>query len=91
MARGVKKVSKVDLYLSTVAEKVLTDFFNDARATQVEVPAHFTLDEAGQILKGVRSFKHMVYTKEAGVKTITTSNAAFKMANDKFYLVVVSK
>ena len=91
MPKGVKKVSKVDLFLSKVAEKVLTDFFNGEKSSQIEVPQYFTLEEVGAILKGVRTFKHMVYTKEDGVKNITTSSATFRMIYDTFHLVVVSK
>jgi len=91
MPRGLKKVSKVDLFLSHVAEKVLTDFFNGSKTSLVVIPTYFTLGEVQEIVKGAKSFKHMVYTKEEGVKNITTYSVSIKIVSEAFNLVVVSK
>ena len=91
MPKGVKKSSKLDLFLSYVAEKVLTDFFNGSKTSMVVIPTYFTLGEVQEIVKGVKSFKHMVYTKEEGAKNITTSTVSIKIVSEAFNLVVVSK
>lgn len=91
MPKGVKKVSKVDMFLSTLAETVLANFFDGNRSTQVVLPINFTLEELVQVSKGAESFKHMVFTKEEGVKNISTSSVSFKIVDDELNIVIVSK
>ena len=91
MPKGVKRVSRVDMFLSTLAETVLTNFFEGNKSTQVVLPANFTLEEVVQVSKGAESLKHTVFTKEEGVKNISTSSVSFKIVNDELNIVVVSK
>ena len=91
MPKGVKKVSKVDMFLSTLAETVLTNFFEGNKSTQVVLPTNFTLDEVVQVSKGAECFKHTVFTKEEGVKNISTSSVSFKIVDDELNIVIVSK
>lgn len=91
MPKGVKRVSKVDMFLSTLAETVLTNFFEGDKSTQAVLPANLTLEEVVQVSKGAESFKHMVFTKEEGVKNISTSSVSLKIVDDELNIVVVSK
>lgn len=91
MPKGVKKVSKVDMFLSTLAETVLNNFFEGNKSIQVVLPTNFTLDEVVQVSKGAENFKHTVFTKEEGVKNISTSSVSLKIVDDELNIVVVSK
>ena len=52
-----KEESRVDLFLSKVEEKVLTDCANGKHAASVIFPTDFTVEEVSDVIRGVRNFK----------------------------------
>lgn len=91
MPRGKSKVTKVDLYLSQLAEQVLTNFFEGNKVSKVAIPDYFTIADVNETAKNAKTFKHMVYTKEEGVKNIVTASVTVKYLDETCYLIITSK
>ena len=82
----LKKRIKVDLFLSYVSEKLLTDEINGSKTSTVTIPTYFTKDEVNEILKGVKYFnriRNVVYTKEEGFKPLHSYSTKIERTSDK--------
>ena len=67
MTEELKKESKVDLYLSKVEEKVLTNASKGTEEAVVSIPTDFTIEEVKEIMRRIRYFKlfsKLSYAKE---------------------------
>ena len=85
------KFAKIDAIVADIAEKVLSDFFEGKKSSTVELDDSLKLSELKEIRERVQTLKHMVYTKENGVKNIVTKSVKFAVKDDAFNLIVVSK